>query len=384
MTNKPKISILTIDFGMGGAQRFISLLLPQLVQDFQVSLVLFVDYIHFEIPEEVELVILNPDSKSSNSYISKIQRTFGLFSKYKNFVRKNKIEVSLSLLPVPNIINSLLTISNKRVKTIISERCYSSEMYKDNGVQMLLAKICFPVLYHRNNLLFSNSIHINEDLKQNFGVKMPMKVVYNPIEVNDKVKLRTEARPNANALKIINSGRIYEAKNQKLIVEAMNMSEKGGYYLTVLGDGILQEELQKNIQNSGLNDFVDLKGKVSGVKTYLIENDCFILSSNNEGFPNALLEALSVGLPCISTNCLSGPLEMLNDNEPVNISAGEFHEAKYGILVNVNDAIGLNKAMEYLKNEPEMRQKYSRLAFERAKMYSLDNIYNEIKELIIN
>ena len=108
------------------------------------------------------------------------------------------------------------------------------------------------------------------------------------------------------------------------------------------------------------------------------------MSSDTEGFPNVLLEALSVGLPVISTNCLSGPLEMLNDNEPVRIADGEFYKAKYGLLVNVNDALGMSKAIQYYLEHPEKRQAYSKLAFERAKMYSMPEIYNQVKDLLLN
>ncbi len=383
MSNRPKLSILTIDLGMGGTQRFISLLLPKLIHDFEVTLVLFVDYIHFKIPEDVNLVILSPDSTSSISYFFKIKKALNLYSKYKKFINESQIDISLSLLPVPNIVNSFLATGNKKVRTVISERCFASEMYKNNRMQMLLAKGSFPLLYHRNDALFSNSVYINQDLEENFRVKMPMHVIYNPIDTDLDFKINPETNKNTNSLKIINAGRIYGAKNQQLILEAMAISERGDFQLTVLGNGELQDELQLKAQGLGLANFVDLKGKVSGVKGYLIENDCFILSSNNEGFPNALLEALSVGLPSISTNCLSGPLEILNDNEPVNIEAGDFYKAKFGILVNVNDAIGLNKAMDFLKNHPNERLRYSQLGFERAKSYSLENTYNQVKELLL-
>jgi N-acetylgalactosamine-N,N'-diacetylbacillosaminyl-diphospho-undecaprenol 4-alpha-N-acetylgalactosaminyltransferase len=384
MTNRQKLSILSIDLGMGGTQRFISLLLPELIKDFEVTLVLFVDYIHFEIHKDVNLVILSTNSTKSNSYLFKIKNALSLYSKYKKIIKSEQIDISLSLLPLPNIINSFLAISNKKVKTIISERCFSSEMYKNNRMQMILAKVCFPLLYHHNNRLFSNSIYINEDLQQNFRVKMPMHVIYNPIDIDARLRIYPDTIKNVNKLKIINSGRIYEAKNQQLILNAMALSEKGVYQLNVLGNGELQEELQSKVENLGLTNFVKLEGKVSNVRKYLIENDCFILSSNNEGFPNALLEALSVGLPCISTNCLSGPLEILNDNESVNIEPGEFFKAKFGILVNINDAIGMNKAMEFLKNNPKQRRHYSNMGFERSKNYSMENIYHQIKKLLIN
>ena len=184
-TNKPKLSIFTIDFGMGGTERFISLLLPELIKDFEVTLVIFYNYIHFDIPKEVNLIILKPDTKKSKSYIFKLKNFTNLFIQYKRFIKKEGIDISFSLLPIPNIINSFVAIGNKKVRTVISERCYPSLMYKGSRLQMFLAKVFFPLLYNRTNVLFSNSEYINKDLKENFGVKIPTKVIYNPITTNE-------------------------------------------------------------------------------------------------------------------------------------------------------------------------------------------------------
>ena len=76
---------------------------------------------------------------------------------------------------------------------------------------------------------------------------------------------------------------------------------------------------------------------------------------------------MAIGLPSISTNCLSGPLELLNSNEEINIKNGEFYIAKYGLLVNNDDHIGLSKGLEYFRQNPQERQKYSALSLERQR-----------------
>ena len=156
------------------------------------------------------------------------------------------------------------------------------------------------------------------------------------------------------------------------------------FSLSILGGGELKSYLTEEIDSRNLNHKVSLKGKVKNVNEYLVECNCFVLSSFTEGFPNALLEAMAIGLPSISSNCLSGPLELLNDNKPVIINNGEFYKAQYGILVNNDDHIGLEKAITYLNNNPVEREKYSKLSMERSNDYLLNTIYSQFKDFILN
>lgn len=117
---------------------------------------------------------------------------------------------------------------------------------------------------------------------------------------------------------------------------------------------------------------------------YFLKSQIFVLSSFTEGFPNALIEAVSIGLPCISTNCLSGQLELLNNGVEIEIPKNGFFRADYGILVNSDDETGLVKALNHLKINPRERMHYSRKSLERARKYDLDIIYEGFKGFINN
>jgi N-acetylgalactosamine-N,N'-diacetylbacillosaminyl-diphospho-undecaprenol 4-alpha-N-acetylgalactosaminyltransferase len=381
MTINPKLCISTIDFGSGGTERVISTLLPELVNDFEVTLVLFYNQIHYPIHKDVNLVILIPDRNGSTSTFTKLKDFVVLLFKYKSYIKHNHIDISLTLLPEPNIINSVVAMTNKKVKTIISERCYPSITYSNFSLK--IAKVLFPFFYNKNYKLFSNSVHINEDLKDNFGVKLPMSVIYNPVEMDYNIT-KTTSEVAEKPFKIINVGSMVWRKNQKLIIEALHVLDKNDFHLTYLGVGHLLDDLKHQASQYELENSITYKGSVKNVKDYLVENDCFVLSSTTEGFPNVLIEALSVGLPSISTNCLSGPLELLNDNEPVVIENGDFYLAKYGILVNVDDSKGLANAIKYFKDHPEERKRYSQLGLQRAKDFDLKTIYAQVKELLLN
>src|SRR5690606_24580690 len=102
-------------------------------------------------------------------------------------------------------------------------------------------------------------------------------------------------------------------------------------HLDIYGDGNLLNDLQQLATDLNLKNQVDFKGNVLDVHSKIVDSHCFVLSSLTEGFPNVLLEAMSVGLPVIATNCMSGPLELLNDNESIEIENGTFYKAKYGL-----------------------------------------------------
>jgi glycosyltransferase involved in cell wall biosynthesis len=384
MSKKIKLSILSINMTSGGAERVISLLLKCIKNDFETSLILFYDVVRFDIPEEVNLVILLPNAKKSDSVFLKVRDLFVVFFKYNKLIKEKNIDVALSFLPRPNFINCLTSINNKKRKTIISERNFPSSLYGLSKISMLLAKLFYPILYNRADKLFSNSQHINKDLKDNFKISIPMSVIFNPVEFDVTQKLNPDNITSNYPLKIINIGSFDTKKDQKLIIKAFKNLNPGEFHLTFIGGGKLEHSLKDEVNQLNLNTSIEFKGVVKNVKDYLLDNDCFVLSSKTEGFPNVLLEAASVGLPIISTNCLSGPLELLNENEEVAIAKGEFFKAKYGILINIEDEIALTKALIYFKEQPEERKKYSKLGFERAQDFSLPNIYSQFKDFIIN
>ena len=205
-----------------------------------------------------------------------------------------------------------------------------------------------------------------------------MRVIYNPIKIPN---LDYTFQKNTEEFKVINVGSFTNVKNQRMIIDGIkNLDFK--VKLTLLGDGPNKEELLKYVKTQNLNNFVFLPGKVSNVNDYLYNSHCFVLSSNTEGFPNALLEAMAVGLPVISTNCIRGPLELLNENEAIVIAKEEFYIAKYGILINVNDSIALSNAITYLKKHISDREILGMKAKKRANQFTVDVFIEELEEIL--
>ncbi len=379
--SKLKLSILTIHMDTGGAERVISLLLKPLVSQYDVTLVLIANTIHFDIPEQVKVVSFFPAERiNNNGLFGKLGMMYKSMINYRRFVKQEGIDISVSFLALPNFINSYVAMRNKDITTVISERCFPSRMYALKRSSLILAKWFYPFFYNKNSVLFSNSLHINNDLKVNFGIRIPMEVIYNPID-NSNIIHKKDASQIHDPIQLVNVGSFTAPKNQAHIVRSMKLLEEP-VNLTLIGEGSLRIKIEGVITELELTEYVQFTGRISNVFERLSQCDCFVLSSITEGFPNVLLEAMAVGLPVIATNCESGPLEILNENIAVNITKGEYYCAKFGLLIEVEDDEALAKAIDHLRSHPGEYRKYSELSLARAKDYSLPKIYEEFQSML--
>lgn len=382
MTEKRKIALFISAIGYGGAEKVVSLLLQELPKYYDVTLILLYNEIKLPIPKDAHVVILSkPNETFKNAVFAKIRDNIKFIFTYQKVLKEQNIDVVLSFLVRQNIMTSIAKMFNPKLKTIISERCFPSIMYKDEKLTAFLTKLLIPYFYNKNDKLFSNSIYINADLKTNYKLKIDRSVIYNPI-LTKRVKPKLAYYANEDAIfKVVTVGRMIPVKNQKSIIEAISMLSSN-FYMEIYGDGYLHKQLDDLSTQLNLAGRVHFNGNVDDVKSYIVKGHCFVLCSLTEGFPNVVLEAMSVGLPVICTNCMSGPLELLNDNEDITILKGSFAKAKYGLLVHVDDAVGLSQAIKYLQKNPDARQMYSDLSFDRAKTYDIKNIGIHVKNLI--
>ncbi|MCH2244480.1 MAG: glycosyltransferase, partial [Crocosphaera sp.] len=131
--------------------------------------------------------------------------------------------------------------------------------------------------------------------------------------------------------------------------------------LIILGEGSFRSELECLSQSLDIVNSVHFLGRVKNPYEYLQQADIFVMSSRFEGFPNALCEAMACGLPVISTDCPSGPPEIIRDGID-------------GILVKNEDIEALAKAMTTLISDEEKRQKLGNAAKEITQRFDLDKI----------
>jgi len=139
---------------------------------------------------------------------------------------------------------------------------------------------------------------------------------------------------------VLGAGRLTEQKDFDTLVRAFaQLRNRMPARLVILGDGRLRAKLQARIDELGLSDDVAMPGFTSNPYAWMVRANLFVLSSAWEGSPNVLTEALALGVPSVSTDCPSGPREVLEGG-------------RFGPLVPVGDADAMAAAMEATLNKP--------------------------------
>lgn len=173
-----------------------------------------------------------------------------------------------------------------------------------------------------------------------------------------------DAQPGADGKVLVTMGRLAEQKNHRLLIDAFArlLKTRPDYKLQIYGFGELQAQTAAYIEEKGLQDSVFLMGAHNDVLTRIQSAEAFILSSDFEGMPNALMEAMAMGLPCISTDCpCGGPRYLIRQGEN-------------GLLVPVGDVEAMAAAMEQLAADPNLRCSMGTAAKQLREDLSADKI----------
>lgn len=201
---------------------------------------------------------------------------------------------------------------------------------------------------------------IKQIIKQDFSIENVV-IIPNPVQLKKIKELAEEEIPSkhkeifGNDFVFINVGGLREQKGQWHLLRSFKKvtQELENSHLVILGEGELREELKDLRDKLDLDREVSFLGNVDNVFPYLRESDCFVLSSLHEGYPNVILEALSQNLPVISTDCVSGPREILSPELSLEEEIDYPYFGEYGIITPQLDEEIL---FEMIEEEPLSKQ----------------------------
>jgi glycosyltransferase involved in cell wall biosynthesis len=355
-TNQKTIAFYIGSLARGGAEHvMVNLAAYFKSQGYKVYLVTkLIDEPEYEVPEGVDRIVADITKEEESD--SRIANLKNRVKKLKNIWREIKPDIIVSFIRK----NNLMAVASSRglnIPVVVSIR--------SNPARELEGRFFKPLSFFMFRFVSGIIMQTTAGVEFLPGyLKKKAIVMPNSIDGSFVGDICEKERK----LEIVLVGRIDKNKNQKMVLKVFDKikDEYPNWNLHLYGDGESKEELQ----NEYRDDRIVFHGQVSGVKDYIKDSSIFVLPSKQEGMPNALIEAMALGLACISTDCpCGGPADLIKHDEN-------------GILIPVDDEKELEKQLVRLMNDANLRELLGKEATKISKMLSPDIVNAKWKEYI--
>lgn len=345
------VAFLIHSLSTGGAERIMSYLTQKYPADNKYLIVFHRSAQEYDFDGKIIDLNIHPNSKISGKIINYYKRVLAL----KKIKKELNINKTISMLDSPNIVNIL---SRQNDKVIISLRNHKSEEYR--GIKKVIYKTIIKKMYNYADKIVAISKGVKEDAVKNYNLKEEkIEVIYNPIDIklinrlkDEKLEDKYEKIFRENKV-IINSGRLTHQKGQWHLIKVFSkiVKEMPNTKLVILGKGELEDDLKYIAEELGVQDSVIFIGYQMNPFKYITRSEVFVLTSLFEGFGNVILEAMACNTPVISTDCKSGPREILSNETDRVRELIKYECEEYGILVPVFENEFDKNDLEKLSNK---------------------------------
>lgn len=349
--SRKKISFFLGSMGRGGAERVISILSSEFANNgwnTHICLLLF-NRVDYELDKSTKIFDF------TGLISSRLKRIPYWLQSIRHYVKKEKPDVIISFAARINVLVLLATLG-LHVKVIVSER--NDPKHDGRGI---ITRLMVRLLYS-----FANKIVFQTKRSLQYFPKNILKkgeVIPNPISVSCYAS-------NQKKKKIVTVGRLTKQKNQSMLISAFANIRKDfpDYELYIYGDGEQKGNLIALSEVLNVRNHVHFEGNIPNVHEEIADAELFVLSSDYEGLSNALLEALMMGIPCISTNC-AGADEFINNETN-------------GLLVHVGNEFDLCNAMKKVLGDDLLRIKFARNAKINSTSFEKDVVLKQWMNVI--
>lgn len=366
MHESPRVALFSQDLDGGGAQRVVATLAAGLVsRDLKVDMVLVR-------PEGPFLDSLPPDVRVVNLGTRRVSRSIPTLARY---LRREQPAALLSALTHVNLAAILAArLSRVRTRVVVTEHSLVSRASRDTRRPLVHGSFWFSRwLYPLADAIVAISDGIARDLARSTSLPPSrIRIIYNPVVTPDIVQKSAEPvdhpwfQPGGPRI-VLGVGRLSKEKDFATLVRAFaRLNDRFNARLVILGEGPLRSSLDALADELQLRSKLDLPGFVANPYAWMARSAVLGLASTREGLSNVLIEAMACGTPVVSTDCDTGPSEVLK--------AGLF-----GRLVPVGNADALADALARTLETPPDREALRK----RASDFSAARAVSEYLDVLV-
>ena len=369
----------------GGAERAMLTIAKQFINDGHTVTILALTKNNFyDIPMGVNIIYLSTMDDRKSGLLKMLYMPYHAW-KVKQYVKKYKVKTVQSYLFRANFVNILSTLFFSKQNVQVVNRSVVSRFFSE-GLSGKINLFLISKLYPKADKIIHISKQMKVDFNKHFFSSLKEKVIYNPYDIKSIALQIEEPIDNFYFSKekhyLITVGRLISLKRFQDVLYALK--ELGSNVeLILLGDGEERKKLEEIVVNLSLGTRVHFLGQVKNPFKYIAKSDVFISSSEIEGFPNVLLESMLCKTLVISSDCLSGPREILAPKTKISkqLLSG-IEEAEYGFLYAVGDVKKLREIVDNILRNKSLRENYTEKAFAYAQNFSVKKISQKYKEVI--
>lgn len=307
----------------------------------------------YEVPATVKRLISEPSDEELQG--GRIHNFTARFQKLRNVWKEEKPDVIVSFIGKNNMM-AILTSRGLNIPVAVSVRGEPSEEYYSNLLR-LAAKVLFRM---------ADGVILQTKRCMDFfplAIRKKAVILKNPV---NPLFFRTAYEGKRENV-IVSVGRVDANKNHEMLIRAFIQiaDEFPDYKLIIYGEGDKRNELIALVKELRMEKRISLPGSIDNVADAIYKTGVFVLSSNTEGMPNTLIEAMIMGLPVIATDCpCGGPAELIQNK--VN-----------GVLTLVGDVDKMQEGLRYVLEDVQRAKQMGKKASELSTDYRVETVLGE-------
>jgi len=349
LQNIKKIAFFLPDLRTGGAERvFVQLANSLSDQGYSVDLLVAQNEgdLFSLVNSNIQILAFSQAKKTKLSLL--LSSLTGLY----RYIKHNKPDVVFSTITGANLVTAFikLLLPKRSTKFILRE---ASSVHNSGLAYRCLSRMLYP----QSDGVIAGSNGVMEDLVRYYRVsKTKAFFIRNPLDIT---LIRRQAKEkvvhpwllNNDGSLIVSVGRLTAAKDFVTLIKAFKLiRDERASKLIIIGEGECRETLEEKVTELGLQKYVDFLGFQENPYPFVLRADLFVLSSQWEGFPNVILEALALGRNVVSTDCHAGPAEILSGIGGCNlVPVGDPEKLSNAILEKLNEKLDTREADDRLQ-----------------------------------